>query len=97
MPPEQIIQIVQSSPDWWLAWLPVLGSALVAAAAFTGVIISNRTNRKAIEAADDREWVKWQREQLAAIADEIITAAHQVGARLRGFTLAEILPSLTDR
>ncbi|MFI5501704.1 hypothetical protein ACIA5E_21800 [Nocardia asteroides] len=87
MPPEQIVQLVQSSPDWWLAWLPVLGSALVATAAFSGVIISNRTNRRAIEAADDREWVKWQREQLAAIANEIITAAHQAGGRLRGFAL----------
>lgn len=49
-----VIEIVQSSPAWWLAWLPILGSALVAAAAITGVLISNRTNRQAIEAADTR-------------------------------------------
>ncbi|MGS2806475.1 hypothetical protein [Nocardia sp. MW-W600-9] len=64
MPPEQIIQIVQSSPAWWQAWLPVLGSALVATAAYTGVVKSNRTNRDGIAAADAREHTKWQREAL---------------------------------
>ena len=79
-----MIEIIQTSPRWWTAWLPVLGSTIVAAAAFTGVILSNRTNRRAIEAADDREWVKWQREKLAELADELLQVADVTAGRMRG-------------
>lgn len=82
-----VIEVIQSTPDWWIAWLPVLGSVVVAAAAFTGVILSNRTNRKAIDAADQREWVKWQREQLSTLANELLSVAHLCCARMKGFTL----------
>lgn len=54
-----IVEIVNQT-DWWLPWLPVLGSALVAVAAFAGVVKSNRTTRTAIESADTREREKWQ-------------------------------------
>jgi hypothetical protein len=80
---------ITNSSEWWLPWLPVLGSSLVALAAFVGVLLSNRTNRRAIEAADDREWVKWQREKLSGIADDVLTTAHLCSARLRGFAIWE--------
>lgn len=39
---------------WWIPWLPVLGSLIVAVAAVIGVMVSNKTNIKAIDAADMR-------------------------------------------
>ncbi|SDR08301.1 hypothetical protein SAMN04489765_3115 [Tsukamurella pulmonis] len=45
---------VLNSASWWLPWLPVLGSLLVAVAAVIGVVINNRTNRDAIDAANER-------------------------------------------
>lgn len=56
------VEIVDASPVW-LPWLPVLGSLIVAAAAFFGVIVSNRTNRKAISASDDREHRSWRKDR----------------------------------
>lgn len=45
---------IMNSSNWWLPWLPVLGSFLVAIAALVSVILSNRTNRAAITASDKR-------------------------------------------
>ncbi|MFC8384275.1 hypothetical protein [Nocardia sp. NPDC057272] len=68
----QVIEIVQNSPAWWQAWLPLLGSIVVASAAFTGVLVSNRTNRKAIAAADARDARQWQKEKCHEAAVSLI-------------------------
>ncbi|OZE95533.1 hypothetical protein CH302_17075 [Rhodococcus sp. 15-2388-1-1a] len=85
-----VIEIVQAaSSAWWTPWLPLLGSALVAAAAFRGVVLSNRTNSRAISAADDREFLKWRREKVTDLSDEILTVAHVCAATARSFYLWE--------
>ncbi|MFR9752706.1 hypothetical protein ACL02S_16950 [Nocardia sp. 004] len=38
-------------------WLPLLGSLVVAGAALVGVLVGNRTNRAAVDAADERNRV----------------------------------------
>ncbi|WP_153338921.1 hypothetical protein [Nocardia aurantia] len=85
--PPQIIEIAQKSAVTWVTWLPLAASGLVLIGAMVTLYVSNRTNRAAIAAADDREWIKWRREQLVSISNEILTAAHQAGTRLRGFSL----------
>jgi hypothetical protein len=42
---------VISQSNWWLPWLPVLASGVVAAVAVTGVVLSYRTSRAAVEAS----------------------------------------------
>lgn len=49
MDPIRVEVISQSS--WWLPWLPVLASAIVAAVALTGVVLSYRTSRAAVAAS----------------------------------------------
>lgn len=67
---------VISHASAWTPWLPVLGSVIVALAAFTGVFLSNRTNRAAIAAADDREHDKWWREAvLTEVAEALDTSS----------------------
>lgn len=51
------VELINSS-NWWL---PVLGSAVVAAVALVGVLVSNATNRAAITSADRREIDDWRR------------------------------------
>ena len=70
--------------EWWLPWLPILGALIVASAAFVGILISNRTNRRAITAADDREWVRWRREKVFDLAGEILEKSSTCKARLGG-------------
>jgi len=57
---------------WWLPYVPplvgLLGSIIVATAAFFGVSKSNRTNQQAIVATDKREWEKWRRETLLKLS-----------------------------
>lgn len=83
-----VIQIAQNSAPWWQVWLPLLGSVIVASAAITGVLISNRTNRSAIaatqrnvestnSAAAEREHEKWRREQILQSATKILTTTHE--------------------
>ncbi|GAA3969632.1 hypothetical protein [Gordonia caeni] len=67
-----------------VAWLPFLGSCVVAVAAFAGVIKSNNTNRAAITAADAREFVRWQRESLTDLTNTITETAQQVVAMSGG-------------
>jgi hypothetical protein len=59
--------------DWWQLYLPplvgLLGSIIVAAAAFTGVIKNNRTNQRAIDAADDRHKEQLQAARAEGVAD----------------------------
>ncbi|MEV0296222.1 hypothetical protein [Nocardia sp. NPDC050710] len=89
-----VIQIIQSSPAWWQAWLPLLGSCIVAAAAFTGVLVSNRTNRKAIStaqsnvelanaAAEHREHEKWRRETLLVTATKVLNRSAEIRYRIQ--------------
>lgn len=79
------VELVNDSA-WWLPWLPVVGSAVVAAVAFIGVIVSNRTNRAAITASDERaqqdrhdartrDFRTWQRDTLLEIAAPVVQAA----------------------
>ncbi|WP_139792047.1 hypothetical protein [Prescottella equi] len=75
-----------SQSGWWLPWLPVLGSVVVALVAFVGVIASNRTNRAAIDASDKRaeqdrheartrDFRTWQRDTTLEIASAVVQAA----------------------
>ena len=79
------VELVNQS-DWWLPWLPVLGSLVVALVAFIGVIVSNRTNRAAIDASDQRaeqdrhdvrtrDFRTWQRDTTLEIAAAVVQAA----------------------
>lgn len=82
---------VVNHTDWWQPYVPPLvglvGSLIVAAAAFYGVAKSNRTNQSAINAADRREWDKWRRETLLKLCTDALTRALVVeeiyGAGLR--------------
>lgn len=69
------VELIQDGPAWWVPWLPTLGSFVVAAAAFVGVFLSNRTNRAAISAADEREHEKWRREEVLSAATRVLAGA----------------------
>ncbi|MFG3522055.1 hypothetical protein ACGF5S_17435 [Nocardia nova] len=69
-----VVEIVGGS-SWWKDWLPLFSSVIVAAVAFRGVVLSNRTNSRAIERADAREHTKWQREALLNLCSESIERA----------------------
>lgn len=69
--------------DWWQPYVPplvgLLGSIIVAAAAFVGVVTNSRTNQRAIRAADARH-----REQVeAARADGVADRAADRADKLR--------------
>lgn len=79
------VELVNQS-DWWLPWLPVLGSMAVALVAFIGVVVSNRTNRAAIDASDQRadqdrhdartrDFRTWQRDTTLEISATVVQAA----------------------
>jgi hypothetical protein len=75
------VQIVSDS-DWWLPWLPVLGSVLVAAAALGGVLASNRR-------ADAREFAKWRRETILKLSSDAATAALGISREFQDLTTRE--------
>jgi hypothetical protein len=79
--------------QWWLPWLPVLGSTLVAAVAFAGVVISNRTNRQAIAAARDLDHHKWLRDTLLRLGSDAAAHAFEVDRHYnrRSFQIADDL------
>lgn len=83
-PASPIIQIVQNSPASYQYWLPFLGSLVLAGVTVIGIWKSNATNRKAISAADSREWTKWRREKLTAHVEKFTALADEVAASLRG-------------
>lgn len=83
MPPDHVIQIIQSSAAWWQAWLPVLGSALVAAAALRGVVLSNRVNRDAIRSADERALASWQRDEVLKVVLAALETSDYILQELR--------------
>lgn len=72
--------------SWLTLWLPFITAMVGSAVALFGVFWSNRTNRKAIDAADarakidrqdarDRDFRLWQRDTLLRLADEVVGAA----------------------
>jgi hypothetical protein len=69
---------ITNQTDWWQAYTPplvgLLSSLVVAAAAFWGVIVSNRTNVLAIDAADKRERDTWRRETVLRLSSDALTA-----------------------
>ncbi len=82
--------------SWLALWLPFVVAMLGSAVALFGVFWSNRTNRRAIDAADQRaredrqdardlEFRKWQRDTLLKLADQVVEAgieAHDEYAKL---------------
>jgi hypothetical protein len=81
---------ITNHTDWWQPYVPpmvgLLGSLMVAAAAFLGVSLSNRTNLRAIEAADrrstseleasrERDFRVWQRDNQLRLSTEVVEAA----------------------
>lgn len=87
-----LVEVVSNS-DWWQPYVPPLvglvGSLIVAAAAFAGVVKNNRTNRDAIAAADtrerdkwtadrDREREKWHRDNLLRLCTDALRIAREV-------------------
>lgn len=66
---------ITNHTDWWQPYLPpgigLLGSVVVAGAAFYGVRKSNATNVRSIEAADNRELEKWRRDTLMQLSSEV--------------------------
>lgn len=71
---------------WIQLWLPLITAMIIASVALVGVVVSNRTNRRAIEAADersrtelresrDRDFRSWQRDTLLRLGDEVVEAA----------------------
>jgi hypothetical protein len=83
---------------WVPLWLPFITAMVGSAVALFGIFWSNRTNRKAIEAADrrarddrksaqDRDFRLWQRDTLLRLADEVVAAgieAHNEYAKMIG-------------
>jgi hypothetical protein len=77
---------IVSHTSWVQLWLPFITAMIGSVVALFGVFWSNRTNRKAIDAADtraqedrkeahDRDFRLWQRDTLLRLADEIVGAA----------------------
>ncbi|WP_428338798.1 hypothetical protein [Mycobacterium sp.] len=77
------VEILNHS-GWWQLWLPFVGSLIVAMVAFIGVLLSNRTNGRAITASDERELVRWRREKLLELADTLLNTSDFAAGRLRG-------------
>ncbi|MEZ0358153.1 hypothetical protein [Mycobacterium sp. SA01] len=89
---------------WWQLWLPVLTAFIVAAVAFAGVVKSNRTNRMAISAADqrskdemresrDRDFRQWRRDNLRQIGTETVRIAIRTLDHLNTATTEEDDPT----
>ncbi|MGW5317846.1 hypothetical protein [Nocardia thailandica] len=78
MPPDHVIHIFQSSPAWWQAWLPLLGSGLVAGVALLGVILSNRVNRDAIARADERAHASWHRDEVLKVVLAVLKTSDSI-------------------
>ncbi|MFE3196252.1 hypothetical protein ACFXHA_45155 [Nocardia sp. NPDC059240] len=57
-------------------WLPLFSSLVIASVTLLGIRIANRTNRAAISAADGREHLKWQREQILKLCGESVECAY---------------------
>jgi hypothetical protein len=73
---------ITNQTDWWLPYVPplvgIIGSILVAVVALYSVRKSNRTNERAIDAADDREREKWHRDNLLRICSEAVRVSREI-------------------
>lgn len=76
-----LVEIVNQT-DWWQPYVPPLvglvGSILVAVVALYSVRKSNRTNERAIDAADNREREKWHRDNLLRICSEAVRVSREI-------------------
>lgn len=85
---DPLVVEITNRAAWWLPWLPplvgLLGSVLVAVVALYSVHKTNGTNERAIEASDKRELIRWQRDKLFSLADEILQTSEMTTERLRG-------------
>jgi hypothetical protein len=63
---------------WWIPWLPLLGSILVTATAFLGVMINNRNSRAAIRSARMLDHHKWLRETLLQLGSHAAGHAFEI-------------------
>lgn len=81
---------ITNHTEWWVQWLPVAGSALLAIGALVGVVLSNRMTLKISrqeregarqlsrldrEAARQRDYLQWRRETLSRLGTEVVEAA----------------------
>jgi hypothetical protein len=70
---------IANHTEWWVQWLPLVGSAFVAIATLIGVILSNRTtlkiSRQEREDARHRDHLQWRREELRRLGTEVVRAA----------------------
>lgn len=82
---------ITNASDWWVVWLPVLGSFLVALAALVIGIKSNRTNRAAIESADGRERERWRLDEVTKVSTDVLRQSHDARA-----TATEILKTRNE-
>lgn len=63
---------------WWIPWLPLLGSILVTATAFLGVMINNKNSRAAIRSARILDHHKWLRETLLQLGSHAAGHAFEI-------------------
>lgn len=79
--------LITNQSDWWQPYVPPLvglcASLVVAAVAYAGVVKSNRTNRRSIEAADVRELEKWRRDTVLGACSEILQKAASIRSIFR--------------
>jgi len=75
------IEIVNQA-EWWQPYVPpglgLLGSIVVASAAFYGIRRSHLTNQETNAAADNRESAKWRRETILRLCAELQIRASEV-------------------
>jgi hypothetical protein len=69
---------ITNHTEWWVLWLPLAGSALVAVGAIIGVVLSNRTtlevSRQEREGARQRDYLQWRRQELRRLGGEVVQA-----------------------
>jgi hypothetical protein len=73
---------ITNHTEWWVQWLPLVASALVAIATLIGVVLSNRTtlriSRREREDVRQRDFVTWRRKELQRLGTEVVRAARGV-------------------
>jgi hypothetical protein len=99
---------ITNQTDWWQPYVPplvgFLGSVIVAGAAFVGVVKNNRTNQRAIDAADerskdelkasrDRDFRNWQRDTLLRLSTEFVELVLQTQREYERIADSDIPPA----
>jgi hypothetical protein len=77
---ERIPVYITNASQWWVVWLPVLGSFVVALAALVIGLMANRTNREAIKSADGRERERWRLDEVTKVSTDILRRSHDARA-----------------